>query len=129
MSVGMYVDILDTEDKFVELVYLYTGSQGGTQACLAVTWPSRSPSWPHLTFFKYCPLSIAGFEGMEVSDKGIFYKTCAKPPLHSFSAILQRNFYIVQSLKGPSSRQSSKILFTQINIYRPGMGSLVTMFY
>lgn len=37
MSVGMYVDILDEEDKFVELVYLYTGSQGGTQACLAVT--------------------------------------------------------------------------------------------
>lgn len=37
MSVDMYVDILDTEDKFVELVYLYTGFQGGTQACLAVT--------------------------------------------------------------------------------------------
>lgn len=37
MSVGMYVDILDTEDKFVELVYLYTGSQGSTQACLAMT--------------------------------------------------------------------------------------------
>lgn len=37
MSVGMHADILDTEDKSVELVYLYAGSQGGTQACLAVT--------------------------------------------------------------------------------------------
>lgn len=37
MSVGMHVDILDTEDKSVELVYLYAGSQGGTQARLAVT--------------------------------------------------------------------------------------------
>lgn len=87
MSVGMYVDILDTEDKFVELVYLYAGSQDGTQACLAVTSPSRPPSWSHLTFFKHRPLSISGFEGMEESDKGAFYKTCAKSPIPFSSAI------------------------------------------